>query len=90
MATWEASISVITAPARSAMKRSPLGPIVRSCGEIMAHEGSAFQPTGPDGSPKPTAEPGRCETAAPEVTALDPAHEVRCFLYGEEAALAAT
>ena len=63
MATCEASTSTMTAPARSAMKRSPLGPIVTSLGEIRAQEGSVFQPTGPDGSPKPAAEPGRCETA---------------------------
>ena len=47
---------VSCAPARSAMKRSPEGPMVRSLGEIRAQEGIVFQPTGPDGSPKPTAE----------------------------------
>ena len=56
IATWEASTSTITAPARSAMKRSSLG-------EIKVQEGRVFQPTGPDGSPKPSAAPGRREPA---------------------------
>jgi hypothetical protein len=63
MATCEASTSTTTAPARSAMKRSPERPMVTSLGEISAQEGSVFQPTGPDGSPNPAAAPGRCETA---------------------------
>jgi hypothetical protein len=39
----EASTSVMAAPARSAMMRSPEGPMTKSLGEMIAHEGSDFQ-----------------------------------------------
>ena len=51
------------APARSAIARSPLTPIVWSAVAISAHDGSVFQAAGPDGSPNPMSAPGRCETA---------------------------
>src|SRR5215207_10385790 len=59
----EAATSVMVAPARSAMKRSPDGPMMKSLGEMTAHAGSDFQAGSWVGSPNETPARGRCETA---------------------------
>ncbi len=58
--TCEASISVILAPACSAIARRETGSMILSCRPMMAHDGMSFQAGGPDGSASPANDAGRC------------------------------
>src|SRR4029450_5754225 len=59
MITCEPSISVIVAPARSAIERTRSAPAGLSAGGATVHEGRLFQAGGPDRSENPTSETGR-------------------------------
>lgn len=59
MTTWEASTSVIVAPARSAIRRTTSLPAALSPVATTAQDGSVFQAGAPLGSTNPNAETGR-------------------------------
>src|SRR4051794_8916888 len=69
---WGPWISIVSAPARSAMKRSASGLIASSAPAMTAHDGSVFQAAAEAlSSRKAKAVSGRCDTAAAAASSGD-------------------